>query len=92
MNGVTLLAPLNLAAEVPVHASQLYARNVLNFLALILKNGTLSIDLADEVLAGELDSGACVAHEGRPINARVAKLLEPANANELEIAYQGAPA
>jgi NAD(P) transhydrogenase subunit alpha len=73
INGVTLLAPLNLPAEVPVHASQLYARNILNFLALILKNGELVVDLADEVLAG-----ACVSHEGKPINPRVAKLLQPA--------------
>jgi NAD(P) transhydrogenase subunit alpha len=72
INGVTLFAPLNLPAEVPVHASQLYARNVLNFLNLILKKGELSIDLTDEVLAG-----ACVAHHGKPINPRVAKLLEP---------------
>jgi NAD(P) transhydrogenase subunit alpha len=79
IHGVTLLAPLNLAAEVPVHASQLYARNILNFLALILKGGALSIDLDDEVLAG-----ACVAHQGQPINARVAKLLE---ATEPEIAH-----
>jgi NAD(P) transhydrogenase subunit alpha len=71
INGVTLLAPLNLPAEVPVHASQLYARNILNFLALIVKNGELAVDLADEVLAG-----ACVAHEGKPVNPRVAKLLE----------------
>jgi NAD(P) transhydrogenase subunit alpha len=71
LNGVTLLAPLNLAAEVPVHASQLYARNILNFLALIAKKGELNVDLADEVL-----SGACVAHKGSPVNPRVAKLLE----------------
>jgi NAD(P) transhydrogenase subunit alpha len=69
--GVMLLAPLNLPAEVPVHASQLYARNILNFLALILKKGELVVDLADEVLAG-----ACVAHQGKPVNPRVAKLLE----------------
>jgi H+-translocating NAD(P) transhydrogenase subunit alpha len=69
--GVTLLAPLNLPAEVPVHASQLYARNVLNFLGLIVKKGELRLDLADEVLAG-----ACVAHQGKPFNPRVAKLLE----------------
>jgi NAD(P) transhydrogenase subunit alpha len=71
IHGVTLLAPLNLAAEVPVHASQLYARNILNFLALLLKNGALSINLEDEVLAG-----ACVAHQGQAVNPRVAKLLE----------------
>lgn len=71
VNGVTLLAPLNLPAEVPVDASKLYARNVLNFLGLIVKKGELSVDLGDEVLAG-----ACVAHQGKPVNPRVAKLLE----------------
>jgi H+-translocating NAD(P) transhydrogenase subunit alpha len=71
IGGVTLMAPLNLPAQVPVHASQLYARNVLNFLGLILKKGELQVDLSDEVLAG-----ACVAHEGKPVNPRVAKLLE----------------
>lgn len=75
LNGVTLLAPLNLPAEVPVHASQLYARNILNFLALIVKKGELTLDLADQVLAG-----ACVAHDGSAVNPRVAKLLEMANA------------
>jgi NAD(P) transhydrogenase subunit alpha len=74
-NGVTLMAPLNLPAEVPAHASQLYARNILNFLALILKKGELNLDLGDEVLAG-----ACVAHKGSPVNPRVAKLLEAAPA------------
>jgi NAD(P) transhydrogenase subunit alpha len=71
LNGVTLMAPLNLPAGVPVDASQLYARNILNFLGLVVTKGELSIDLADEVLAG-----ACVAHDGNPVNPRVAKLLE----------------
>ncbi|HEY1898092.1 MAG TPA: Re/Si-specific NAD(P)(+) transhydrogenase subunit alpha [Terracidiphilus sp.] len=71
IGGVTLLAPLNLPAEVPVDASHLYARNVLNFIGLIAKKGALTVDLGDEVLAG-----ACVAHEGKPVNPRVAKLLE----------------
>ena len=71
INGVTLLAPLNLPAEVPVDASNLYSRNILNFLGLIVKKGELVVDLGDEVLAG-----ACVAHQGKPVNPRVAKLLE----------------
>jgi H+-translocating NAD(P) transhydrogenase subunit alpha len=71
IGGVTLLAPLNLPAEVPVDASKLYARNVLNFLGLIVKKGELTLDFADEVQAG-----ACVAHNGKPVNPRVAKLLE----------------
>jgi NAD(P) transhydrogenase subunit alpha len=49
----------------------LYARNTLNFLGLIVKNGELIINLADEVIAG-----ACVAHKGAPVNPRIAKLLE----------------
>ena len=75
LGGVTLMAPMNLPAEVPVHASQLYARNILNFLALIVKKDQLSVDLGDEVLAG-----ACVAHKGSPVNPRIAKLLESADA------------
>jgi NAD(P) transhydrogenase subunit alpha len=75
IGGVTLLAPLNLPAEVPVDASHLYARNVLNFIGLIAKKGALTVDLGDEVLAG-----ACVAHEGKPVNPRVAKLLEAVSA------------
>jgi NAD(P) transhydrogenase subunit alpha len=75
IGGVTLLAPLNLPAEVPVDASHLYARNVLNFIGLIAKKGALTVDLNDEVLAG-----ACVAHQGKPVNPRVAKLLETVSA------------
>ena len=71
LGGVTLMAPLNLPAECPVDASALYARNILNFLGLIAKKGELTLDLNDEVQAG-----ACVAHQGAPVNPRVAKLLE----------------
>ena len=71
VGGVTLLAPLNLPAECPADASALYSRNVLNFLGLIVKNGEVTINLADEVQAG-----ACVAHKGAPVNPRVAKLVE----------------
>ena len=76
IGGVTLLAPLNLPADVPVDSSALYARNILNFLSLIVKNGNLSIDLNDEILAG-----ACVSHDGKPVNPRVAKLLQPATSS-----------
>jgi NAD(P) transhydrogenase subunit alpha len=57
---VTIVAPLNLPATVPEHASQLFARNVLALLELMLAEGddapVLRPDLSDEVLAG-----ACVA-------------------------------
>ena len=66
-HGVTIFGPSNIVAEVPVHASMLYSRNLVNFLQLILKNGALNIDRADEIIAG-----SCVAFGGEIVNERVA--------------------
>lgn len=75
--GVEILSPLNLAATVPVHASQLYSRNVTAFLKLLTAGGKLHVDLSDDVVAG-----ACAVHEGRPVNPRVVALLPaPAGAS-----------
>jgi len=70
-DGVTILAPLNLAATVPVHASQLYSRNLTAFLSAMIKDGALAMDLRDDILGL-----ACVAHAGRAMNARVAAVVE----------------
>jgi NAD(P) transhydrogenase subunit alpha len=69
-NGVTILAPTNLPATVPVHASQLYSRNVTAFLNLLIKDGELSIDLNDDVVGP-----SCVTHAGQVVNSRVATAL-----------------
>ena len=69
--GVTILAPTNLAASVPVHASQLYSRNVTAFLGLLIKDGELSIDMTDDVIGP-----SCVTHQGQVVNARVASALK----------------
>src|SRR5205814_9630685 len=66
-NGVVVMAPTNLAATVPVHASQLYSRNVTAFLSLLIKDGELSIDLNDDVVGP-----SCVTHAGEFVNKRVA--------------------
>ena len=50
-NGVTIAGPLNLASLGAVHASEMYARNVLNFVALFVKDGALQFDWEDELLA-----------------------------------------
>jgi len=50
-NGVTIAGPLNLASLGAVHASEMYARNVLNFVALFVKDGALQFDWDDELLA-----------------------------------------
>src|SRR5438270_6002764 len=54
-NGVKIVGHINMAARVPVDASQLYARNLLAFLALIVdKEGKLRIDTADEIVKAAL--------------------------------------
>jgi NAD(P) transhydrogenase subunit alpha len=54
-NGVKIVGHVNMAARVPVDASQLYARNLLAFLALIVdKEGKLRIDTADEIVKAAL--------------------------------------
>jgi NAD(P) transhydrogenase subunit alpha len=54
--GVAILGPLNLASSMPVHASQLYARNVSALLAHLVVDGELRLDFEDEIT-----STACVA-------------------------------
>ena len=49
--GVTVAGPLNLASLGAVHASEMYARNVLNFVSLFIKDGALQFDWDDELLA-----------------------------------------
>lgn len=70
-DGVVIMSPLNLAATVPVHASQLYSRNVTAFLNLLIKDGELNIDMTDDVVGP-----ACVTHQGEYIHPRVAAALQ----------------
>jgi len=69
-NGVKILGPRNLPSELARHASQMYARNLLNFLQPAIKNGTLSIDWQDEVFAQ-----SALTHDGQVKHAGTAKLL-----------------
>lgn len=64
-HGVTLIGETNLPALVAADASALYARNVLDFLKLILtKEGTLNIDLADDIVA------ACLVTQGGEVKRK----------------------
>ena len=49
--GVVIDGPLNLASMGAVHASEMYARNVYNFVSLFVKDGAQSFDWSDELLA-----------------------------------------
>ncbi|HSW42379.1 MAG TPA: Re/Si-specific NAD(P)(+) transhydrogenase subunit alpha [Patescibacteria group bacterium] len=74
-NGVTILAPENLAATVPISASQFYARNLQELLVHLVKDGALTLDLEEEITAGVL-----ITHGGTVVQPATAKLLEPAPA------------
>jgi NAD(P) transhydrogenase subunit alpha len=52
--GVTILGPENLAASVPLHASMMYARNLVALLTLVVRERTLKLDLADDIVAAML--------------------------------------
>jgi H+-translocating NAD(P) transhydrogenase subunit alpha len=58
-NGVTIIGPVNLAATTPIHASEMYAKNLYNFLELSIKDGGLALDWDDELIAK-----TCVTHAG----------------------------
>ena len=61
-HGVTICGPIHLAATMPVHASQLYARNVTELVKLLVKDGEVKLDFNDEIV-----KGACVTHAGKAL-------------------------
>ncbi len=72
-NGVTIIAPDNLPATMPIGASQFYARNLSALLLQLIKDGALDVDPADEI-AGPVT----ITHGGEIRSEAVRKLLEPA--------------
>ncbi|MEZ5453248.1 MAG: NAD(P)(+) transhydrogenase (Re/Si-specific) subunit alpha, partial [Thiothrix sp.] len=72
-NGVTIHAPLNVPSQVPVHASEMYAKNLFNFLSPMLKDGQYQPDFEDEVIAGAL-----LTHGGKIMNESIRQLVEGA--------------
>lgn len=58
-NGVSIIGTANLPSSAPVHASEMYARNLYNFLELSLKDGALTLDWEDELIAR-----TCLTHAG----------------------------
>jgi len=67
---VTILGPLNLPAEEPQHASQMYGKNISTFLLNLVKDKQVQINLEDEIIRDTL-----IARDGRIVNPRVEQLL-----------------
>jgi H+-translocating NAD(P) transhydrogenase subunit alpha len=68
--GVKIIGPLNLASDLAYNASEMYARNLLNFLKPALDKGELKIDWSDEVFAK-----SCLTHGGEIKHEPTAKAL-----------------
>ncbi len=70
-NGVTVIGPVNLPATTPINASELYAKNLYNFLELSLKDGAMNLDWTDELIVK-----TCLTHAGEIKHEPTKKLVE----------------
>lgn len=73
-NGVKIYGPINVPSMVGNHASELYAKNLLNFLELLISDGAINIDLEDEILSESL-----ITHGGAIHHAGIREQLEGAS-------------
>lgn len=69
-HGVTILGPTTLPTSTPNHASQLFSRNVTNYLRHLVKDGEMQLDLEDEITNGTL-----ITYEGEVVHPRIRDLL-----------------
>jgi NAD(P) transhydrogenase subunit alpha len=70
-HGVTIIGRINIATEVPYHASQMYARNVTAFLLHLAKEGKLQMNLQDEITRETL-----LTRDGEVVNQRVREFFK----------------
>ncbi len=73
VGGVTIIGTRNVPSTMPLHASQLYARNVANLLLHLVKDGAIVLDFEDEIT-----KGSCVTHDGEIVNERAKQLVSAA--------------
>ena len=74
VKGVTIMGRLNLPSDIPYHSSQMYSKNVLNFLRHLIKDGALEFNLEDEITVGTL-----ITHGGKVIHPTVLEQIEKSN-------------
>ena len=67
----TIVAPLNIASHLAEHASELYSRNLLSLVTLMIDEGELKLDWEDEVLAKSV-----LTHDGDIRNAAAREAVE----------------
>ncbi len=72
--GVKIYGPVNVPSMVGNHASELYAKNLLNFLELLIPEGAINIDLEDEIIRGSI-----ITHGGEILHAGIKEQLQGAS-------------
>ena len=70
-NGVTIDGTSNIPGSMPVHASELYAKNITAFITYMINDGQLELDLDDEIV-----SGAMYTHLGEITNEATAESIK----------------
>ncbi|CAD5909855.1 MULTISPECIES: Re/Si-specific NAD(P)(+) transhydrogenase subunit alpha [Planktothrix] len=81
-HGVTIIGPINLPASMPIHASEVYAKNISALLGLMInKDKQLEINFSDDIL-----DGSCVTHNGEIRSGRVKDAL---SANSQQVSISG---
>ncbi len=70
VNGVTIIGWINLASTVPYHASQMYSKNVSNFLLNMVKDGKVNVNMKDDIISSTL-----VTEGGEIVNGRLRELF-----------------
>lgn len=68
----TIVAPMNIPSLLAEHASELYARNLLALVGLMVTDGELTIDWEDDILRG-----AVLTHAGKIMNDAARQVIEP---------------
>ncbi|MGD8600069.1 MAG: NAD(P)(+) transhydrogenase (Re/Si-specific) subunit alpha, partial [Gemmatimonadota bacterium] len=72
-HGVQIIGPTNLPATVPVHASQMYSKNITTLLGeFVGEEGAVTLDFETDVIGP-----ATVTHEGEVKNDRVRQAMQP---------------
>jgi len=69
-NGVTIIGPINLPSSMPVHASQMYAKNLSTLVQYLIKDNALQLNFEDDII-----KAACITHAGEICNQRVRDAL-----------------
>ena len=67
---VLVIGPTHIQSRMPVHASEMYAKNLFNFISPFIRDGELVLDWDDEVMAG-----CCLTHDGEIRHAGVREAL-----------------